>query len=657
MTVFACTPSRMEIQTDAVRRIRFVGNGAAFSGQNNLQLRRAMELKQSPALTFTWPFMYFQQPSELSVATLRADARRLEIWYAHHGWFDARLTGWEIRRVRQADDRRAGVVDVLGHVEPGPVSVVSRFEVVGTYGRTVGVVIAAALSEQTIAEGSGFDLDAVDAVAARLREELQDNNYAYATVTPRIHAFPEERRVEVELEVVPGIASRLGPLRVHGLERVADDLVLASIDLDPGDGFSSTALRTAQLDLFNTQLFSVVDVHPDLSDPTNPDVPIDIELVEARFRRLRVGAGVRYDYYTVSPRLTLSFRDVQLGGTGLVLDLDGGAGAYIGVVRDDEGNVSSVLPTGLARVGLSYPWLKGGRVGLFARGTFEQEAQFGSLPFWKVQARLGATYRFSRRVSLTAGPTFEFFRYLEPGENALNAAQVQFGGDFTGASYQLLSFDVVGRIDQRDTPIQTSRGTYWQLDVRQSIPIPGFTTSPDPNAPPDEGFLYTKLAGEVRGWIPLRLSRASNRRPLVLGGKLRLTGLLPWEAGAPLPYPDLAFLGGPNSLRSYRVQQMGPYRTLCSYRSGRPNPQHNNGEAYDLTRTYLPEGGAAAGEVLAEARYDWKYGVSFVVFGEAGILANRWPDLAADKFRYGGGVGLRYMSPVGPIRLDVGLRP
>ncbi|MCB9682428.1 MAG: BamA/TamA family outer membrane protein [Alphaproteobacteria bacterium] len=653
-----CTPSRKEVRTDIVRRVRFVGNGGLFSGNNGLQLRRAMVQKQSPPLTFTFPFMYFTQPVTLSLDSLRADGRRLEIWYAHHGWFDAHVDGWEIRRVRQDSDKRAGVVDLIGHVVPGQASVIRTYSVTGNWDAAAAAVIRQARRDSPITTGEQFDLDTVRAAQKRIVEELQDHGYAYATSELTVDAYPEEHEVDLTVLVTPGIVSRFGELRVHGLERVDEVAVRSTVDIEAGRPFRLSELRDAQARLFETNLFSLVDLAPDLSDPTDPTVPIDVTLTEAKLRRFRVGAGVNFDYFTVSPKLSLGFRDLHLFGTGVQLDADASLGAIIGVVRDDQGLGGDFLLTGLGGLEFDYPWWMGGRLGLTVGGEFKQDAQFGTLPYWKTTANVALRYRFNRYATLSGGPVFEWFRYLEPSAETLEAARLQFGGDFSGADYRLLALDVRFVLDYRDDPIRTRSGTFWNLAVRQSIPIPAFDTAGAANdGVPGKGFLYSRVEGEVRAFSPLRFSRRQTSFPFVVAGRLHAIGLLPWTAGDALPYPDLAFLGGPNSLRGFRTDQVGAYDLICSYRYGRPNPQHNNGETYDLTRTYLPRGGAFAAEASAEVRYDWKYGVSFAVFGDAGLLANRWPDTSADKIRAGGGVGMRFDSPVGPIRLDVGLRP
>ncbi len=636
-----------------MRRIRFDGNAGLFSGQNDLQLRGPLETRASPAFTFTFPFTYFTSPSPLSLPTLTADAQRLEVWYAHHGHFDASFNGWELRRVRDRTERWAGVVDIIGHVEPGPLSLLRTLDVAGDIPPDAATLVRQATRLSTVEVGSGFDLAEVQALSVELVGALQDSTRAFAKAELAVDAYPEQQAVDVRIDLVPGIRAQFGDLRVDGLVRIDEAIVRSSLGFEPGQPFQLRSLRQARQALYKTGLFSLVDLVPDLSDPTNASVPVDVRLVEAKLRRLRFGAGITYDYFNLGPQALVELRDLWLFGSGLRLEAKGGVGAIVGLVRDDEGQSSGVLFTGLGELVIDYPWLLKNKLGLRAAASFRQDAQFGTLPFWRIRAELAARYQFTPAFSLSLGPTFEVFRYLEPSESTLLAARQQFGGDFSGPEYRLLAIDVRLRADYRDDPVRTSRGSFWALDLRQSIPI----ATPISSTETTPGFLYTRAEGEVRAWWQPRVSKQQKTFPVTLGGRLHAIGLLPWVGGSALPYPDLAFLGGPTSLRAFRVQQVGPYDALCSYPSGRPDPQHNNGQPYNLTRTYLPKGGAFAVEAMAEARVDIKYGVGVAAFGDVGLLANRWPDVLSAGFRGGGGVGLRYDSPVGPIRLDLAFRP
>lgn len=663
--LIACTPARRELDGDLVRRIQFEGNEGAFSGQNDLQLRAAMEQKTSPWFTFTWPFMYFNQPVRLDLDTVALDVERLRIWYAHRGWFDMKFDGWAVRRVRLRRDDRAGVVDLIGHLRPGEPSIVQqvRVKVEGA-----GAVVArGALRRVPVAEGAQFSLLDVDAARVNVVEELQENGFAYGKAEAKIDVWPDKHAVDVELEVVPGIQARFGELKVEGAEAVPEAIVRDSLRFTPydpddpashdaADGkFSLSRLRESQQRIFDTGFFSIVDVEPDLSDPTQQRVPVTVRVSEAKFRRFRLGAGVQFDYFNLSPQLNLSYRDVRFAGSSLRLDALAAVGAVIGVVNDDAGG-TDLLITGLGELRFEYPWLMRRKLGLGGGLRFEQGAQFGSLPYWEIGADFKLRRALGRYASFVVGPKFKYFQYNGGGVEEL--ASLQFGGDFNGSNYRLLTFDLGWRLDTRNDTLNPTSGGLGTLDLRQSLPIPTLSGEDLENA-----FLYTELAIDLRRWW--RYSGSKRLPPMVFAGRLQGKVMVPWGLGGAyqaLPYPELGFLGGPNSLRGFRSNQVGPYDAVCVYGQGRPFPMHNDGEPYDVDTTFLPQGGALSLQASAEARVEWRYGVSFALFGDVGLLARRAEDLATgdvvrDMLRYDGGVGLRYASPIGPIRLDIGLRP
>lgn len=660
LTVAGCVPSRKKVQTEIVRRIVFLDNGGAFSGHNDLQLRSSMEQQKSPPLTFTFPFMYFLRPSKLSLDTLRADSRRLETWYAHHGWFDMRMVGWEIRRVRPRTPKRAGVVDILGTVEPGPRSVLRDIEWRGLRsGDASGTVVRASAARAGLQRGEAFDLDIIREARALAVQDLQENLHAYAEVDINIEAYPTEEAVDLTLDVKPGITARFGQVQIDGARRVDEDDIRSLLSFTPGQPFKISKLRDSQSALFDSELFALVDVEPDLSDPSQVDVPIRVRLTESKFRRFRFGAGATYDQFNLVPQLQMNFRDVNVAGTKLQLEATAGAGAIIGVLRDDDGTPRSTFVTFAGELDLNYPWLLKRRLALRINGKAERDAEFGTLPYQQFESFVKLRYVIPKVpglqgvMSIAGGPYFVYRNYLENSESSLQAARARFGGDFTGNIYQLLTFDISLLYDSRDNPhpLSTKAGGYAELNLRQSIPVPIAGTG--------SAFEYFRIDGEIRRWLKPRANR-NGREPWVFAGRLHGVAVIPESRDTALPHPDLAYLGGPSSLRGYRSQAVGPYDAIARYPDGRPSPQHSNGERTRVDYSYVPRGGVFAGEIQFEARAELPWGLSTALFADGGVMWHRSiqeGDRGFASWGASGGVGLRYASPIGPVRLDFAMRP
>ena len=117
-------------------------------------------------------------------------------------------------------------------------------------------------------------------------------------------------------------------------------------------------------------------------------------------------------------------------------------------------------------------------------------------------------------------------------------------------------------------------------------------------------------------------------RRFVLAGRLKAGAVL--GAGvAGLPVDTRFYSGGGGSVRGYSYQGIGP-------------------RADDGT----PLGGTSLVEASIEARYAWRPKIGFVAFLDAGnVSTDQFSDFG--EARYGAGIGVRYTTPAGPIRLDV----
>jgi hypothetical protein len=81
------------------------------------------------------------------------------------------------------------------------------------------------------------------------------------------------------------------------------------------------------------------------------------------------------------------------------------------------------------------------------------------------------------------------------------------------------------------------------------------------------------------------------------------------------------------------------------------------GEDDEMLRYYFPEGGELLGGLTTELRFDWAYGIGFTAFGDAVMLVDDFSDFGLEALRVGFGLGMRYSSLIGPVRLDFALRP
>jgi outer membrane translocation and assembly module TamA len=138
-------------------------------------------------------------------------------------------------------------------------------------------------------------------------------------------------------------------------------------------------------------------------------------------------------------------------------------------------------------------------------------------------------------------------------------------------------------------------------------------------------FEYTELSGEVRGYIPLgsRFVWANRAR----------SGTLAGSSAALIPFYKRYFVGGSSSVRGWGRYQVSP-----------------------LTPAGQPIGGRTMMEVSTEARFGIRGKLGGVLFVDGGnVWEGPW-EVRASELRWAVGPGIRYDTPIGPMRVDLGLQ-
>ncbi len=204
--------------------------------------------------------------------------------------------------------------------------------------------------------------------------------------------------------------------------------------------------------------------------------------------------------------------------------------------------------------------------------------------------------RLSERLFVQAGPTADFGRSGPP--------------DGRLTQYQIAGVTFGGRYDGTDSLLDPSQG--WRLNGAVT-PSWSFSTN-GPFAPlRATGSTYWDVLGNRRSILAARGTFGS-----LLGSQL-----------SDVPRHLRFYAGGGGSVRGYDYQSIGP------------RDERNR-----------PSGGAS----LVEASVEWRQRVwgdiGAVAFVDAGSVGtSSAPDFS--NLRFGAGLGVRYHTPIGPIRADV----
>lgn len=226
-----------------------------------------------------------------------------------------------------------------------------------------------------------------------------------------------------------------------------------------------------------------------------------------------------------------------------------------------------------------------------AGATFEHPDAYDKLSF---DGGVGLTYDFTRRQSASAQLRFEW-------------ADIE--DTFGPSRYLLVSLPLQYVFDARDDKLNPTKG--YRLMTRI-----------EPTHDLFSGATFFKTDGEASAYMSLDEDSRFVMAGRVAAGTIFGAGL------SAVPADRRFYLGGGGTVRGYRYQGIGP-------------------KAADGT----PTGGRSFALGSAEMRVAVTETLGIVPFIDAGTVSTgQFPDFS--EVRFGAGVGLRYMTPFGPLRID-----
>jgi outer membrane protein assembly complex protein YaeT len=523
-----------------------------------------------------------------------ADLQRIQAFYRDRGYPDARVASVDVKL-----DEQQKKVDLTVNVTEGEPIVVTDIAFEGfdvLQGRERGRL------RRDLPLQPGQPLDRPLALASRERavNALRDNGYAYAEVTlVDEESGPRSRRLV--LRAAPGPLAYFGPVEIAGEASVGEHVIRRQLTFEPGDKFSRTTMRDSQRNLYELELFEFANIETREDRETQPtEIPARVTVAEGKHRKVNFGVGYGSEE---KARVRVRWDHVNFFGNA----------RHAGF----EGKWSS-LDRGV-KLDFREPYFYSRHLSLGFDGQAWQAAEpafTANTLGGSVTLRHKANPQNEWSVSLT--DQYQRSRITNEAleDFSLRDELIALGLDpRTGEQEGTLSsvaFDV-----QRNT-------TNNVLDARRGYLLQGHVESAGRWLWGD--FNYYAISAEGRHYFPLI------RRRLVIANRLHMSSTDPLgDIGANVPFYKRYFIGGAASVRGWGRFELSP-----------------------LSGFGLPIGGLSLLEGSTELRFPvWgKLGaVAFLDYGN--VWSNAW-DFKLSELKYAAGPGLRYMTPVGPARIDFG---
>ena len=485
--------------------------------------------------------------------------------------------------------RAAGPVPVQIDVTPGPLFHFGEITLVDADHQRP-LAMAPTLKSLRIQPGEAAkSTDILDA-EGRIAEFYRKEGHAFARVVDKdVVADHATHLVNVTYVVSPGPVVAFGQVTVSGTDKVRPSFVEERVRIIPGEMFSPQRLADTRKSLLKYEAFSGVRVVEGTRLDAQGRLPVDVEVTERKPRY--VGFGAKYSS-TDGSALNVFWGHRNLFGGAETLRLDGQVSWF--------GGKSEAVPD-------ANPF------------GYRFAATFGKPGIWTPIDDLVAQAAVLREVTdayVREGVTFT----AGVRRNYSDQFSVQIGLDLEQSHVQdangsrddtIVGVPIEVAYDTTDIPLDPSQG------VRASGTFEPFA------------YLGQASAGPMMFKGSLSTYRALDEdKRYILAGKIAAGTIF----GADLldvPPQRRFYVGGGGSLRGFDYQSA--------------SPRNANGDII---------GGLSFVTASVEARVKVTDTIGIVPFFDIGSASEgSVPDF--DDLRYAAGLGLRYYTGIGPVRLDV----
>ena len=448
----------------------------------------------------------------------------------------------------------------------------------------------------------------------------------------------EPHELSVVYHITEGPEVKVAQVITVGRQHSRPQLIDRQIPFKAGDPLSQNAMMKSETQLYNLDVFDWAEVDPKtpVTDDTKDD-DVVVKVHERKRNSIQYGFGFE----------VISRGGAVPGGTVLVPGIPpvglpnnfktsqqtfwGPRGLFEYTRRNVRGRGETYTITAYAarldqRAGFTYtdPYFRGTDWKGSALATFEYNAEN---PIFTARL-VNVGYQLSRALN-TKKTTNLFLRYnfqINRISNLLIPELVP--PDQLNVRLSTLSASLIH--DTRDNALDAHRGWY---DSAEFDVNPAWLGS---------NFSFGKFLAQVAHYKEIG-------KGIVWANSLRV-GLEQGYAGSEVPVSQKFFTGGASTLRGFPLNGAGPQETIPA--CGNPN------DPSTCVKITVPQGGNELLILNSELRFPLdpiKKGLGIVAFYDGG---NVFPSVGFHDFTAlytnSVGLGLRYATPIGPVRIDVG---
>ena len=535
-------------------------------------------------------------------SVLTTDRETIEALYRSRGYTKAKVLAPVV-----AGGSGPFLLSVVFPIEEGARSVVGERVVEGA----VAVRVKEVESRLAVRTGAPFRPTDVDSDVAAIRSLLADRGFALsrvdAVVTPLEGTLDEPSRVTVKYSLFEGTELQAGKTIVRGNRVTRISEIEREFTYKEGDPLSYARIAETEQRLARLGIFQRIDMASLPPTPGSNKVPLLLTVSETKPWSLLYGLGAEYDpgaARRINPRLSLGVSYYNLFGGAITTSFEARYSA-----REDRilfaARKRSIFET----------------FGPAAFTIYRADQTFATYSVFRVGTFFEVEKKLSEKVKATFRYQYEIVTPTADDPSILGGIERQ------DQPIRISSLGAALIRDTRDDPAAPRTGWFVLGDAKWAFSL--FEA--------DAKFL--KLAGQAARFFPMGKT--------VLAASFRVGAIASFGSCDPSQFPacppnlevpivERFFAGGRTTHRAFPLDNLG------------------------IEGQTLSNGSGIGGNALLLANVEWR----LPIWGDLGLTVlfdagNVWAGpsyVKLSQIRYGTGLGLAFMTPVGPLRLEYGLK-
>jgi outer membrane protein insertion porin family len=580
-----------------VRSINFVGN-REFSDS---ALRSVVDTKES-----RW-YRFLSNADTYDPDRITYDRELLRKYYLAEGYADFRV----VSAIAELTPDRDGFI-VTFTIDEGERY---KFGNVDVNIKLKDLPREAVLPLLTVQSGDWYNADAVERSIAKLTDVLGNRGYAFVEIKPQITRNREQHAIDITFDVQEGPQVYVERIDIVGNVRTLDKVIRREMRLVEGDAFNTNKMTRSKERIKNLGFFKKVEANN--AQGSAPDrTVVTVEVEEQSTGELSLGAGFST---TDGPLADISLRERNFLGRGQDLRI-GTVVSFHSQQVDLSYTEPYFLDSNIA-AGLDLFEIKTSPTASFFSGIAPVYQQFS------YGGALRAGYQLTENLRQTLKYTARSDDITDVQSGASPFILLQAGTHLTSSIGQVLLYD------RRDNRIDPTSG--WYASLGTDFAGIGFGVQ----------YVRSKIA-------------AGYYYPIAPGWVLGLTGeagdIFGWGSQKVL-LQDRFFVGGDN-LRGFASAGIGP-RDLISQDALGGN-KYYVGSVQLGVPLGLPKELGLSGRVWTDFGSLWSNDQKNLTLTPAQLALNGGVTpqiLDKSSLRVASGIGVSWASPIGPVRIDLGL--